>query len=58
MAMRASMYQNRKKERRIQLSMSEEEANALVERDKGTVSAVLTAVKAAIEKGPRAKSEE
>jgi hypothetical protein len=58
MAIRASMYTNRKNERRIQVSMSEDEAKAFVEREKATVSVVLNAVKEGLEKGPRAKSAE
>lgn len=34
--MRASSYENKKKERKVQVSMSEEEAKAIAEGDKDT----------------------
>lgn len=58
MAIRGSMYKNRKNERRVQLAMSEDEAKAFVERDKSAVSSVMTAVKDALAAGPKSKSAE
>jgi hypothetical protein len=58
MAIRGSMYSNRKDERRVQVSMSEDEAKAFVARDKTVVTSTLTAIKDALAKGPRVKSAE
>lgn len=58
MAIRASMYQNRKQEKRVQVSMSEDEAKSFVAREKTTVTAVLKAISEGLAKGPKAKASE